>query len=181
MSLSEIHGNRHYRDHVSFSSVTLPDGSVDNDAVAAGAAVEASKLQHQHVIHYSQATAADTITDESRVLHICQGVGSVESVEVTSEVAPDADTDFVTVDVNRVRAGVSHTVLTGDITYNNTNAKAGAGGDVDGNYGIVEGTIDGDYDDLADNDIIEIDVTHTDNGGTNASGICVNITIREAA
>ncbi len=178
---SEIHGNTHYRDRLSCGSLGIPAGTVNNAAVAAGAAIAAAKLQHRHVIPYTQATVADTITDESRVLYICKGIGLVESVEVTSEVAPDGDTDFVTIDVNKVRAGVSASVLTGDIIYNNTNALAGTGGDVNGNYGIVTGTIDGAEDDLLDNDIIEIDITHTDNGGTNASGICVTIVITEAA
>ena len=181
MSLSTIYGNHHFVDRLSCGSFDVPAGTVVDADVNAAAAVQASKLQHQHVISYSQATVADTITDESRVLYICKGVGQIIGVEVTSEVAPDADTDFVTIDVNKVRAGVSASVLTADIIYNNTNAKAGDGGDANGNYGIVTGTIDGAEDDTVDNDIIEIDITHTDNGGTNASGICVNIVIREAA
>lgn len=162
-------------------SMDIPDNTIGNSDIASNAAIAITKVQHLHVIQYSQPTVADTPFDESRVLYICKDVGQIKSVEVTSEVAPTADTDFVTIDVNKVRAGVSASVLTGDITYNNTNALAGDGGDVNGNYGIVVGVVDNAEKVTADNDIIEIDITHTDNGGTNASGICVNIVIEEAA
>lgn len=173
--------NVHIEGLLTCVSIDIPESTIGNSDIAANAAIATTKVQHLHVITYNQATVADTITDESRVLFICKGVGEIKSVEVTSEVVPDADTDFVTIDVNKVRTGVSATVLTGDIVYNNTNAKAGDGGDVDGNYGIVVGVIDAAEKVTADNDVIEIDITHTDNGGTNASGICVNIVIEEAA
>jgi hypothetical protein len=171
--MSEIYGNIHFRDRVSMGSLDLPANSVVNASVVAGAGLAASKLQHQHAIRYSQAVVADTVIDETMVVHICQGAGSVEAVEVVSAVAPLADTDFFTVDVQRVRGGAALSVLTAVITYNNTNAPA--------NWTIITGTIDGAVDDLLDGDMLQVIVDATDNGSTNASGLCVTITIREAA
>ena len=181
MSLSVVYGSRHYPETVSFADARLNEGAVGKNEIEAAADIEASKLQHRYVISYAQPVVPDTVTDESMVLHICRGAGTVIAIEVTSAVAPDADTDYVTIDVNRVRAGTAHTVMTGDITYNKTTAMAGAGGNpANGNYGIVTGTLDGSYTALLDNDVITVDITHTDNGGTNASGITVNITIDES-
>ena len=181
MSLNTIWGDTHFPDNLSMGSVSLPDECITKENIESNAGIEASKLQHQHVIQYNQKSVADTVAAETMVVHICRGEGSIVSVEVTSSVAPTADTDYFTVDVKRVRSGTGHSVLSSAITYNNTNAKAGDGGDASGNYGIVVGTIDGSYDDLEDNDVLEVEIGVVNNGGTNASGCCVTITIREAA
>ncbi len=173
MPTSTIHGNTHYTGRLSSAQMGIPDGTVDNLAVNDGAAIAATKLQHQHVLNLSQIVTADTIVAGTFLLHICRGTGTVVNVEVASAVVPDADTDFFTVDVKIRSGGVGTSVLTGIITYNNTNAVA--------NYGIVTGTIDGAEDNFTNDDIIEVIVAETNNGGTNASGLIVTVTIREQA
>lgn len=179
MATSTIHGDTHFPDRLSSGSMGIPDGTVDNDAVNAAAAIAATKLQHQHALNYNQINTADTVTAGTFLLHVCRGIGQVIAVEVTSSVAPDADTDFFTINIVRRRAGAAVNVLTGVVTYNNTNALAGDGGDVNGNYGIITGTIDGANDDYVDDDVLEVVVAVTNNGGTNASGLNVTVVVRE--
>ncbi len=181
MPTSTVYGDTHFPDRLSAGQMSLPANTVDNAAVEGGAAISATKLQHQHVLNLSQIVAADTVVAGTFLIHVCRGAGTIMNVEVSSETAPDADTDFFTVDVNIVTDGVSVSALTGIITYNNTNALAGDGGDVNGNYGIVTGTIDGANDDFTNNDIIEVIVAETNDGGTNASGLIITVTIREQA
>jgi len=183
MATSIIHGNTHYTGRLSAQEIGIPDGTVDDDAIAAAAGIAATKQQHQHVLNSVQIVTADTVTAGTFLLHICRGAGEIVNVEVSSAVAPDADTDFFTVDIKIVTAGVGTSILSGatPITYNNTTAKAGDGGDANGNYGIVTGTIDTDNDNFTDNDIIEAVVAVTNGINVNASGLIITVTIRESA
>jgi len=172
MSLMQLPGNVHVGGRLTCTNFTPPSGCIGNAAVASDADVAASKLQHQHALHHKQVSGTDVVT-ATEILHICRGVGVVVDVEVTSAVCPDADTDFYTVMIQRVRAGAPANVLTGVITYNNTNAPA--------NWTILTGTIDGGVDDLADGDMLQSVVTVTNNGGSQSQGLCVTVTIRELA
>ncbi len=189
MASSNIIGDTHFQDRLSAGKMAVPANAVDNAAITAPStpanAVAASKLMHRHVVSYRQIATADTITDGTFLLHLCRTIGAIVKVKVSSAIAPDADTDFFTVDIRKVRLGVSATILAGNapvaalITYDNTRALAGDGGDVNGNYGIVNGELDGAELVTAENDVIEAIIVQTNAGNTNAAGLVITLTIDE--
>lgn len=121
-------------------------------------------------------SSTTTVFDTEKLLHICRGAGSVVAVEATCATVPAGTvpgTDpVITIDVNRIRGGVSHTVLTTGIVIDSDDA----------DYDILVGSIDGSYDDLLDGDVLEVTIVNTPGTtGTDAAGLVVNVVIREAA
>lgn len=179
MPLSTDYGARHFPDRISFADIGLPAEVVDNTAIAADAALEASKLQHQHILRYSQLSGTEVV-QETHILRICEGTGVVNSVETVAAIIPTADLDFYTIMVRKIPIADRTTpvdCLSAVITYNNTIAVA-----VSATYAILTGELAVLADrSFVDGDIIDVVVTVTDNGGTNAKGVGVNVKITEAA
>ena len=170
--ISTHKGHFHVQNRLSCGELIIPDGALLDAAVGSSAAIQASKLNHQHVLEYHQPNGTDVVS-ETQLIGIIRATGTVHAVQVASAVAPDGDADFYTVQINRIRAAASVNVLTAVITYNNTNAPA--------NYDILDGTINGANDDLIDDDVLQAVITVTNNGGAQAQGLTLIVTIREAA
>jgi hypothetical protein len=151
---------------------TLGTETVGDDQVKTGAGVQASKLQHQHAIHYFQKLGT-VVAAESQIIHIARGVGNVLAVEFTIETPPTGGTEKVIVDVQKSRAGgAPASILTAAAEFpTGTTART-----------IVVGSL-GSTADLAlvDGDILYIVVTISGTGGTQGKGLGVTITVREAA
>ena len=67
-----IEENGQFRGTVTFLDAKLNDGAIEDDHVAANAAIKASKLEHQHRAIYAQESDTTTVA-ETRVVHIVKG------------------------------------------------------------------------------------------------------------
>lgn len=140
---------------------TFPDGGVTNAKVAAGAAIAASKLVHQHRINYSQPNT--TATAVTQVIYRCYGAtGTIKEIAAGSiGIAVGAAT--VTVDVKKNGT----TVLSGVITLDSGNTARVA------ELGTVSVPA------LAAGDVLEVVTTATAGGGTIPTGLFVSVTVEE--
>lgn len=113
--------SRHEGDHYfagSLRAATLypPDGCIADAHVSSAAAIDATKLEHQHNIAYGQANAA--AVDETRVIYVCRGAaGTVMAVKAGSIAAAVGDASC-TVDVKKNGT----TILDAPITLDSSNA-----------------------------------------------------------
>lgn len=150
-----------------------PDGSITNVKVATAAGLAASKLEHQHALHYSQADGAD-VADAIVPLHIARAIGTILAVEATCLDAPSgagADPKHFHVDLKKSTVGipVPATVLTAPIDYVNGTPDAT----------VLAGAIASAT--LADGDILVVDVDALGADGVQGQGLVVTVTIRENA
>lgn len=83
--------------------VALPPGTIGDEEVEAGAAVQATKLQHQYKLFYAQAVGADN-ADATMLLDVTFGqTAEIIAVECANQVtAGGADTTTVDVTVDGV-------------------------------------------------------------------------------
>lgn len=140
---------------VRFNNATLNAGSVDDDAVASGADIAASKMRHQHRAVYSQelATAAST---GSYVIHAFQGqTGGVLAFKCGAAVKPAGD-GSVTFNLKRGTTSI----LTAAVTMNSSST----------NYAFAAGTISTSACTVGDVLVLTI-TSSTGTAGTVANGI----------
>jgi len=157
-------GDVHIRGSLCPTSLSPPDGCIDDDAVQAAAGIKASKLQHQHRVGYAQESAT-LAADESRVLHTVFGAtGTIENFEAGSVVACTG-TDKVEIDL--LKNGVS--ILTAKITLDSTSTA----------YIVVEAAIATAT--LVDGDVLEVSIDATAGTGVLAKGVFVSLTVHEDA
>lgn len=163
-----VGGDLYVSGALSCGSLTPPANSVTDAAVATGASgskVSATKLQHQHLKLYAQASGT-TASTESRVIHYVYGaVGTLVSLKAGNVVAPIG---AATVTVNLKKNGSS--ILTGGtaITLDNTTTAY---------TGIVSGTFSSAA--LAAGDVLEFVFTATAGGGTLPTGVWAEVILRE--
>lgn len=105
-------GDVHISGSLTVGSFTPSSGSVTNASIAAAAAIQATKLEHQYERTYAQAGNA---TDESRILHNAYGAGDIIAVRVSCLSVPIGDSTC-TVDVKLNGT----TILSGVITLNSS-------------------------------------------------------------
>lgn len=161
---SQIYGDQNFKGNVTLSSVTLPDGCVDDDAVAAGASIAADKLRHQYLPTYAQANTA--AVDETRVIHVVHGTTGEVTAFVAGSIAKAVGDATCTVDLKKNGT----TVLTAPITLDsgNTNRVAEAG--------TISGTVT-----LAVGDVLEVVIDGTIGTGTLPTGVFCSATVVEDA
>ena len=154
-----------FRGNVTFlGQANLPDGAVDDQAVEAGAGLDATKLEHDHRAVYEQESDT-TAASETRVIHVVKGTtATVKEIKAGCVVA---NIGAATVDVDLLKNGVS--ILTAAIQIDSGDAA----------YALVAGTIDTPT--LAVGDVLEIDVTATAGGGTLGKGVFAYVDIHEDA
>jgi hypothetical protein len=142
-----------------------PAGCIGNAAIAANAGLQASKLEHQHAIRYSQ-KAGTAVVSETIPLHIARAAGTVVSVEVVT-VTPPTSTDTVTIDLKKGNASTGYaTVLTSVVTIDNASVTRTI-------YSAAITTAD-----YSADDSFELVITAT---GSSCQGLAVIVTVREAA
>lgn len=155
--------NLSVRGTVVATSISLTSASITSAMIAAGANINADKLEHRHVITHGQDNAAAAA--QERVVHVVKGTtGLIESVSVGSIVAATGDST-VTIDVEK--NGTS--VLSSAVTLNSSSAALTE----------IAATVDGAQDDLAAGDILSIVITVSAGTGTLPTGVFVNITLDE--
>jgi hypothetical protein len=96
-------------------TATLGDGSIDDDAVAVDAGIQATKLQHQHRAKFAQPNSA--ATTETKVIHVVKGATGIVNEFKAGSIAVAVGNSTVTLDLKK--NGVS--MLTGVITLDNAN------------------------------------------------------------
>lgn len=169
MSQSLLRGS-YYFDSLTAGALTIPAGAVGDAQVIANAAIAATKLEHRQLNLYIQPHGTDVVS-ETQAIYITRTAGALVSVVVASPVGPAGGDKKYTLDVQRVRAGAAHTMLTGVIDYTNGTA----------NWTVKEGIVDADYDDLQLDDIVQAVVTVSGTTGTQAQGLVCNIIVDELA
>lgn len=166
-----------FTDRVSFSGpatftgqTKLSAGTVDNAAVANGAAIEASKLINRVHAHHAQAGGTDVVT-ESVIKHIAANAGSVKSVRVRPATAPTGGDKQFTVNVQKAASGsgtwtsVLDSVITVDSSsVDNTNQ---------------DGTLVSDPS-YAAGDSLRVVITASGSTGSQGQGVDVQLVMDEA-
>ena len=171
MPTSKIESDVFVDGNLRAKTLSIPEGTVDDDAVKADAGVAATKLQHQHVLTYRQPNGSD-VTAAIVPIFTVRGVSAtVVEVEVVAPDAPDGGDKKFTVDLKKASQAspTPASVLQSVIDYDSTKA----------NYEVVQGTIQTSA--LADGDTLLVDVAVSGTTGNQAQGLVVTITVREDA
>jgi hypothetical protein len=154
-------GDLYVAGNITGKTMTVPDGSVTNAAVAATAGIAASKLRHTFRQRYAQPNT--TATTETRVIHLVVGAtGTINGFSAGSIVA-NIGAATVTVDLRKNGA----TVLTGVITLNNANTAYVPAAGVIASPNVVAG------------DVLSVVITATAGGGTLATGAYCEVNLDE--
>lgn len=141
-------------------SMILPDSCVTSAKVQAGANLDGDKLEHRHVVRYSQPNTAATA--ETKAVYVARTTGIIREV-VAGSIAAAVGDSTVTVDVKKNNTSV----LSATIVLNNSNTAR-----------IIEaGAVAGAQDDLAAGDWLDVVVTVSAGTGTLPTGVFVQIEI----
>lgn len=120
MAQNVLNANTHVAGTLSATRVNLPDGTVTNASVLAGAGIAATKLEHQFPVRY-QTVAGTAVATATHPIHIAHGAtGDLVALRVACTTAPTTS-DTVTVDLQKSTAGGAFaSVLTGVVTLNSS-------------------------------------------------------------
>jgi hypothetical protein len=171
MATSRVESDLHVNGHLTSKTASLPAGTVTNAMVNASAAIAATKLQHQHVVNYSQADGT-AVAAAIVPVWVCRGAtATVVAVQVVCVDAPSGGDLTFTVDIHKGAVGTADgaTILTGDRTYPNATA--------DGT--MLAGTISSGA--MVAGDYLIVIVAVSGSTGTQGQGLVVTITVREDA
>jgi len=157
-----IHDDIHISGTLSADTITLPSSTVAAASVAAGAGVEATKLQQQYSKFYAQESDTTSVTEDYCIHCVHGSTGTVVAFEAGS-VTACAGAATITVDLHKDGASI----LTAAITLDSSNAA----------YTPEAGTIDSAA--IADSDVLEVVVVATAGGGTVGKGVYASCIIRE--
>jgi hypothetical protein len=158
-----------------FSTIQITTPCITDAMIAVAAKISASKLQHQHALHHSQANGVD-VASETKLAHIVLGAtGVVTAVQVSCAAKPtgtSAGTDKkFTVDVQVGSNGVGFTsIMTGVITIDQTIA----------NLQVVSGALIP-TPALVAGQTMRVVITASGSTGTQGQGMTVTITTNEDA
>lgn len=172
MSQSTFRSDVHVIGNFSCTTMTVPDATVDDDAVKPAAGIQATKLQHQHAIKYHQADGSD-VAAAIVPIHVVRGVSAtIVAVEVVCLDAPDGGDKTFTVDLQKCNEGSPSpaSVLSAAISYS-----VGSTHDAE----VHDGTISSPT--LADGDTLVVEVAVSGSTGTQGQGLVVTVTLREDA
>jgi hypothetical protein len=160
---SMIQGDQYFNGNVGMKTLSPPAGCITNAAIEALAGIDATKVDHQHRMVYSQPNT--TATSETRMLFVCYGAtGTVIAFRAGSIVAA-LTTATVTLDLKK--NGTS--ILTGVITLDNANTARVVEAATISSASLVTG------------DVLEVVITATAGGGTLPTGVFCSLTVNEEA
>lgn len=168
---SRIESDVYVAGNLSANEVTLPDGTVDNEAVAGAASIDASKLQHQHIaVGLMTSTSA---TNDSYVHSVYGATGEVIAIKASQAVkcVGDASVTANVIKYNGTNATVA--ISTAGIILNSSST----------NYVVQSATVKSDgSEDLVAGDILKILFTPSaGTAGTVATAVFASVIIREEA
>ena len=157
-----VEENCQFRGQATFLDIKLNNGAVENDHVAAGAGIAASKQEHGHRIVHAQESASPA-ADETIPVHVVHGTtGTLKAIKAGAVVAATGD---ATCTIDLLKNGVS--ILTGKISIDSGDAA----------YALVAGVIDTAA--LAVGDVLEIEVDGTIGTGALAKGVFAYVDLEE--
>ncbi|MFO8012611.1 MAG: hypothetical protein R6X20_04805 [Phycisphaerae bacterium] len=172
MSTIRIPVDVHVAGALTAQEMNIPDGTVDDDDVEAGAGLSASKLEHQHALTYKQDDGSDVVAAVAP-LWTCRGTtATVVAVEAVCIDAPSGGgTEQISVDLKKCNQASPSpaSILTGTIDIDDSIADCE----------VVAGSIN--TASLADGDTLVADVSVSGTGGTQEQGLVVTVTVREDA
>ncbi|HEV7281059.1 MAG TPA: hypothetical protein VGN57_12715 [Pirellulaceae bacterium] len=166
---SRIEGSAHFTGTLTANAITLPDGCVDDDAVAVGAQIAASKVFHQPPVSRQLFESSTTVAAKDELLSIIYGAtGSIVAFRAACAVAPTDDHTF-TVDLQKSTSGGAFaSVLVDPIEFTvSDTARVAKSGTVE-TASLVVG------------DILKTVVAVTGTTGTQATGLVVTLTHTES-
>lgn len=162
---SVIDGDCHVTGALTMGSVTLPTNSVTANKIAAGAGIEATKLEQRMRQPWAQGDYDDTAVDGRFVLHVVTGAtGTIREFKAGC-VTPCVGTDTIAVDL--LKNGTS--VLSADITLSSSETARE----------LVEAAISTMA--VAADDVLEVDIVVSHSTGTMGIGIFGTMVIDEDA
>ncbi len=151
MASNRMDGDLYVVGNINSRTRTYPAGSISNAAVAAAAAIAATKMLHQHHLTYAQDSGA-TAANEERVIHVVYGAaGTSVSFEAGCVVTNDGE---CTVTIDLLKNGT--TVLSSAPVITSSHSA----------YELVTGTIGTSA--LVDGDVLEITIA---TAGTDTVGL----------
>lgn len=152
----------------SAKSINYPAESIGDADIEQDAAIQATKVIHQHAIHYDQAAGADIVA-QTRIVHTFRDDAEIIAVDVVLSTAPTGGNKQLTVDAklgNQSTAFAS--ILTGVITVDSSKA----------NREVVAGVVNTTA--AVAGDTLEIVVAVSGSTGSQGQGLSVTVWIREA-
>lgn len=165
MAQSIIYSDTFIAGSLSARAFTAPSGSITDDSIQGNAGIQASKLQQQHAIRYSQ-KAGTAVVSETTVIHLARAAGDVIAVEALC-VTPPTSSDTITIDLQDSTGGGAYaTILTAPLVLNSSTVART----------IVSASVATAA--YADNDSLELIITAS---GTSCQGLAIVVTVTEAA
>ncbi len=165
MGLSTHDGDHFFAGNVSCRTLAIPSSTVVDDDVSASAAIQASKMAHQHQQMYTQlhGTAATTARE---VIHIAKGsTGSIVNFRAGVVVAC---VGAATISIRLKKNGSN--IDTAALVLDSTNAAF-----------AIEAAAGFSSSSYVTGDVFEVDITATAGGGTLGQGLFCELTVREDA
>lgn len=168
---SRMDGDVYVTGNLSSKTMSIPSGTVDNDDVAAGAAIATSKMLHRIVIPYWQADGADIAAAIVPVYTCRVATAEIIAIEVAVVDAPSGGNEGFTVDLHIADEGAPTpaSVLDAVVTYDDDQTDCE----------VLAGTISSA--DLVAGDSLLIVVAILGATGAKGQGLIVTLTIDESA
>lgn len=163
MATTRIEGDVYVNGNLQGKTLSVPDGTIDNAAVSASAALVATKLKQRRNIMYSQESATELAADAKYPIYSVYGATcTVIAVECGNVVAA-ADADVADIDV--LKNGV--TILDAVIRIDSATAvRTPVAGTVTTAAGV-------------DGDLYEVHLDFTGGAGAAMKGVYVNMVVDE--
>lgn len=175
MSGLVVNGDLRVNGAVTAEYIGLPANTVRNASVAADAAIEATKIENRHFLHYAQAPGT-AIVAATLDLHVVKGgTGQVLSVEgaITGAIATGADRE-VHIDIQKSTGAAAFATILSDTLDLSIASGPALRTAYDGGVTIDSG-------DLVDGDILRVVITVAGAAGAQAQGLIVTIGLKEDA
>ena len=161
---SLIEGDIHFAGNVTFGSgVTLPNGAVTAGKVAAGAAIEATKIQQRNRAPWRQGNSDADVVDGTQVIYSVTGATGTLREFKAGCVTPCQGDATITVDLRKNGASVLSAVITLDKNQTARELVAAAISTMS----------------VAAGDVLEVVIDATPGTGTIAKGIFGYLTLDE--
>lgn len=164
---ADFQGDVNIRGTLSCTTLSVPAGTIENDDVAASAAISASKLQSCFNLQHSQTGTVAAVAGV--YLRTCRGTGQIVAIEAALEETIPSGDRTVTIDLQLGNAGAAFaTVLSAPIVLDSANVLRTS------EVGAISSAT------TADNDRLRLVITIAGSTGTNPAGLNVTVTYREA-
>ena len=162
---SRLDGSLHVAGNLTSNSLTVPAGTVLNSHVGAAAAIDETKLEHQHRIGYAMPNVL--VVPINTVVYTCHGdMATILEIEAGTQVVCTGNST-ITVTVNRHRGATEAAVTAITLDSNNVVFTAEAG------------SLNSTYKLLVDGDVLEISAAVSPGTGSLGTGLFVSITLAE--